>query len=261
MANCDADAELGVTPVSAGEECRLVMRLSMVSMADGSMTQVSMAPNCSTFASFWLNPDRLVSQHVAIMGAFIAATPIGIGCADIRSRSFIGVETQDDQRRGAPLRANQVLAVPQAPAAQPSHGGARHSCCIIPRTGNNSNRHLMRDAPPSAPTMKLGKIVRPHQPDKLPAGISALKQAKRINRVPRSKVSLDGGCPDRSATSHSDGRSVADGQWRHALNWLEDIAGRDQPPDLVQRQRLARKEAYPAMRAMRRVETAAKQAG
>lgn len=148
-----------------------------------------------------------LGEHIALMSGFGAVMPFGISRANLRRRSDIGVKSQNDQRRGAPLRAEKILTVPPAPAAQPCHGGARHRRSIISRTGNNSNRHLSRNPAPFPPTVELRQIVRTHEPHKASPRITALQFTKRIKSIACTKLSLDRRHPDRSATRGLAGRS------------------------------------------------------
>ena len=205
--------------------------------------------------------NQSTGQHVTLAGAIKPAIPVGIGGADGRGRTSIRIETQGCQRRGAPVCAVQILAVPPAPAAQPSHGGARHCTSVIPRTGDYGNRHLTRDRAPPAPAMELRKIVRPHQPYKPPFWVAPLEFAQRIKRVARTHFGFDRSDANRRAPRHLPGRPDPSLQRCHAFGRLENVAGRDQPPHLIQPQSIARKQTDPPMRTMRRIETASEQAG
>ena len=190
-----------------------------------------------------------------------AAIPVRICRTESRCRPGIGVKTQDDQRRGAPLRADEILTAPPAPAAQPCHGGARHSTSIIARTGNNSNRHLACNLAPTPPTMELREIVCSHQPHKPPLGIAAPEHAERIERVPRTEFSFDRRYLYRRPASGPPGRCEARRERCHPRSRLENISRRDEPPHLIQPQGITCEEGYPPMPPVRGIETAAKQAG
>ncbi len=190
--------------------------------------------------------------------------PIRVGGANGRGRHGIGIESQLEQRRSAPSCAKPVfcktiLPVPPAPAAQPDHGGARHSAGIIPRTRDNCNRHRSRDRAPVAPAMKLRQIVRPHQPDEAVSRISPRERSQGIGGIARAHFGLDRGNFDRRAARRAPRRGVACRQAGHAVCGFQNIAGRDQPPHFVETQRAQREQADAPVRTMRRVETAPEQ--
>jgi len=209
-------------------------------------------------------PDQTECQHVARSPGRNAAMPIRVSGANGRGRQRIGIYPQLVQRRGVPscaqsAKSRPFLSEPPAPAAQPGHSGARYGRCIIARTRQNRNRHHPRDLAPVAPAMKLRQIVGPHQPDEAKLRVSPLQLRQRIDGKSRAHFGLDRADANRCAARHGPGRRHPRGQSGHAFNRFQHIAGRDQPPHFIEAQCGERMQADPAMRLVRRIETAAKQ--
>jgi hypothetical protein len=139
-------------------------------------------------------------------------------------------------------------------------GGRRESTKALRRTVDHSDGHLGCDTPPIMPAVKLRKIVRSHDPDKVQAGSAAAQISNRVRSVTRSD--------DGFETTDLDARIVRDKLCRfHALGkimrrpvGLERIAWRHQPPHPVELQTLDREQADGAVSQMRRIERSAQQA-
>jgi len=111
------------------------------------------------------------------------------------------------------------------------------------------------------PPVKLRQIVRAHQPHETPFRIAAQQRSYGVDRVAGAQLTLDRGDPDSRAARQLPGRGDPRAQRRHAGRRLERIAGRDQPPGLVQPQRIQREQSDSPVPAMRRVEATSEQAG
>lgn len=226
--------------------------------------------------------NATVSHIIAQAICGYTVGPIRLCLAQGRSGAGIRIEPQDEKRRGArhrivretgvqgstprwpkiePKSAIAFLPAPPAPSAQPYHGGTRHRSCIIARTRDNRNRHGAGQPPPILPTMELRQIVASHQPDKASAGVASNQRTQTFHGKTRAQLALDRGYANRGTAGHRACRSDPRRQWRHARRRLEHVTGRDQPPHLVQPERRARKQAHPAVTAVRRVEAAAQKAG
>jgi hypothetical protein len=190
-------------------------------------------------------------------GSKVIRGPPGMGTAESRGRAVIRIETQEDQCRCAPLPPFPKAGFRHGIAPEPGHGGARHSGATIARTRDHRNRHCPRDGAPVLPAVKLGKIIRPHQPDKAPLGITPLERAQGVHGVARAQRSFDRGGDDRRASGLLASRAEAGAQRGHAFTRFQGVAGRDQPPHLIQTQRICCEQADAAMPAVGRVEAAA----
>ncbi len=229
------------------------------------MKKARSGPALSPQRSCRAGSNRSKRQHVTRRVSGNPTMPVRVGSAQCGRRHRIWIESQLIQRRGIPPHAQSaisrpVLPEPPAPAAQPGHGGARHSFAVIARTRDNRNRHRTRDCAPVPPSVKLRQIVRAHQPDKPEPGKPPLQLRQRIDGIARAQFRLDRADPDRRATRHALRADHACGQRGHAFDRFQDIAGRHQPPHFIEPQCRARMKADPPVRCMRRIETAAKQA-
>src|SRR5690606_31591412 len=102
---------------------------------------------------------------------------------------------------------------------------------------DHRNRHQSRDPTPIAPTGQLGKIVRPHDPNEASIRIAAHQLLERINGVAGAQLSLDRSRSDWRTARHALGRAEPSGERCHPGGWLERIAGRNEPPELVKIER------------------------
>src|SRR5687768_14515259 len=105
--------------------------------------------------------------------------------------------------------------------------------------------------------MELGNSVGAHQPDEAVAWVPADQLAKRVDGEARPEPRLEIADPDWGSPRHLPGGRKPRLERCHAFVGLERIAGRDQPPHLVEAERVERSEADPAMPAVRRIERAA----
>src|SRR3546814_2645911 len=74
---------------------------------------------------------------------------------------------------------------------------------------------------------------------------------QRMDGIARAELGLDSGRADRRTPRHPLGRGEAGGQRRHALRGLQRIAGRDEPPQFVEVERVDGVQADRPMPAMR----------
>ncbi|PAV66666.1 hypothetical protein WR25_13309 [Diploscapter pachys] len=197
-----------------------------------------------------------------VAGPASVPVPVGIGRTDRGGGGRVGAEAQQHECRQTPRGPMLRLACGPLEAPQPTHRDTREGLVVIPRTRDHRNRHRAGDLAPPAPAMKLRQIVRPHQPDELPPGVTPLQLAQRVERVARIEPRLDIARPDRRPPRHPLGRREPRRQRRHvARAALQRIARRHQPPRLVELQRPDRGERDRPMPAMRRVERSTEQAG
>src|SRR5205823_9351746 len=99
--------------------------------------------------------------------------------------------------------------------------------------------------------------VASEQPDEAVLRVTVLQFAHRIHRIARARAPLDLADADPRTPCHPLGGGEARVEWRHVASArLEGIAGRDEPPHLVEAERLDRREADASVREMRRVEGA-----
>src|SRR3984885_5312084 len=139
--------------------------------------------------------------------------------------------------------------------ARKSLGGRRgEGAKALRRSVDHSDRYLGCYTPPVMPAVKLRKIVRSHDPDKVQTRSTAAQIPYRVSSIACSD--------DGFETAHIDARIMRHLPRRlHALNQivrrpvgLERIARRHQPPHPVKFQTLDREQADGAMRQMRRIE-------
>src|ERR1700733_12937941 len=145
--------------------------------------------------------------------------------------------------------------------ARKSLGGRRgEGAKALRRTIDHSDRYLGCYTPPVMPAVKLRKIVRSHDPDKVQARGTAAQISYCVGSIARSN--------DGFETAHVDAWVMRQLPRRfHALSeivrrtvGLERIARRHQPPHPVKFQTLDREQADGAMCQMRRIERAAEKA-
>lgn len=173
----------------------------------------------------------------------------------------IGSKAQIHERWRSPIGPITRLACGPDEAPQPSHGRSGQGLIFIPRTGDYGNHYMPGYAPPVFPAVELGEIVGPHNPYKPSFRIAPDKLFQRVDGVSRAQFALYGCRPNARAPRHFPGRFQSRLQRRHILGAVfQWVAGRNQPPDLVQPQRIEREQADPPMSAMGRVERTAEKA-
>src|SRR5438128_397950 len=90
--------------------------------------------------------------------------------------------------------------------------------------------------------------------------MASLEQLNGVDRIARPLAPFEIADPDRSATRRLLGRGEASVKRSHVAGvFLERIAGRDQPPHLVEPERAPGGKAHSPMPAMGRVERAAEE--
>src|SRR6185437_15125357 len=113
---------------------------------------------------------------------------------------------------------------------------------------------------PIAPFVKIWQGVASKQPDETVLRIAPLQPPDRVDGEAGALANLEIADPDPRPARHVLGRGQARLERRHVGRaLLQRIAGRDQPPDLVEAERAHRLEADVPMPAMRRVERAAEE--
>ena len=185
--------------------------------------------------------------------------PVWICAANGSCRTRIGIKTQVYQRWCAPSCPVFQAGCGPPVSAEPGPGEARPGGSIIARTEDNRNRHGSGQFAPVFPAMELCQIVAAHQPNKPAPGIAPTQPVQRIDGIAGAQFTLDRRNPNRRPARRAPGRSEAFGQGCHAGIGLQRIAGRYQPPDFIQPQRIGNAQRNAAMPAMRRIETAAQQ--
>jgi hypothetical protein len=190
-----------------------------------------------------------------------AAGPVRIGAAQGRCRTRVRIKSQDHQRWRAPFCPAAETGCSTPVTGEPGHRGARDSGAIIARTGDHGNRHRAGDPAPVFPAVKLGQVVRSHQPDEPPFGPAPDQRGKSIGGEPGAKFSLHHRYPDRGTAGLLCGRAEPGRQRRHPSGRFQRISGGNQPPRLVQRQSANRLCRNAAVAAVGGVEAAPQQAG
>ena len=187
--------------------------------------------------------------------------PIGVNRAKAGGGRRVGRQAKLVNRRCTPSRPMPCLAGRTDEPPQPTHRASRSGSAIITGAANHRNRHDSDDFPPAAPLVKIWHGVGAHQPDEFVAGIAAQKRAQRVDRVARAGAHLEIAGPDRCPPCHSPGRRQPRCEGRHVLCvGLERIAGRHQPPHLIEAKSVERGQADAPMPAMRRIEGTAEEA-
>ena len=202
----------------------------------------------------------MVRDGIAPGKAAITSGPVWIGAAQGRGRARVRIETQLYQRGGAPSCPVLHAGCRPPVSAEPGRRGARGSTAIIAGTGDNRNRHEPGHIAPGLPLVELGQVIAAHQPDEAVARIAPLQRPQRIDSKPRAQLALDSRGANRRAAAVRHGGCEPRRQRSHARPGLERIAGRNQPPHLVQPQRAQRGQADLAVTAMRGIEAPPQQA-
>ena len=179
-------------------------------------------------------------QRITLTRSLVCIMPKRDSLPEQGCRPWIRAKAQMHERRWSPVRPVAGLARGPDDAPQPVRRRRAANGCIIARTGDNSNGHDARNAAPVFPLAELLQIIRAHQPDEAMARVPADERAQRVDRVARAEVRLDRGGADRRVAGLSACTCHARDERCHALCSFERIAGRHQPPDLVQPQRRAR---------------------
>lgn len=191
-----------------------------------------------------------------------SAVPIGIERANGGSGRRVGRKAKQQDRRGTPLRPSFRMARRADISSKPTHRARRSGGPIIAGAGKDGNRQQPGDSTPMPPVMKIRHSVGAHQPDEAEARISAENPRQRVDGKARAFASLEVADADRRSARQRLGRGEPRLQRRHVLRRrLERVAGRDQPPHLVEAQRLGRVDADLPVPAMGGVEGAAEEAG
>src|ERR1700684_318141 len=145
--------------------------------------------------------------------------------------------------------------------ARKSLGGRRgEGTKALRRTVDHSDRYLGCYTPPVMPAVKLRKIVRSHDPDKVQTRSTAAQISYRVGSVARSNDGFETAHVDAWIMRHMPRRLHALGQTVRDPVGLERIARRHQPPHPVKFQTLDREQADGAMCQMRRIERAPEKA-
>src|SRR5688500_1029479 len=105
--------------------------------------------------------------------------------------------------------------------------------------------------------MEIGNSVGTHQPDEAVTRVAAEQLADGVDREVRAGARFKAARADRSPPRHRSGGIEPRLERRHLLAGLERVAGRDQPPDLVEAEGVDGGKADPAMPAVRGIERAA----
>src|SRR5579863_3628157 len=140
---------------------------------------------------------------------------------------------EKNPRRRALLGEACSLIFREAVARKSLGGWRGEGAKALRRTVDHSDRYLGCYTPPVMPAVKLRKIVRSHDPDKVQARSAAAQISYRVSSIARSD--------DGFETSHVDARIMCDMPRRlHAFGeivrhpvGLERISRRYQPPHPV----------------------------
>src|SRR4029079_13166927 len=141
---------------------------------------------------------------------------------------------------------------------EPTHRARRVGSRIITGAANHRNRHFTGQAPPIAPQVKIWQGVASEQPDEAMRGVATLQEPHRIDSETGALTLLEIANPDSGTARGAARRSEPRLERRHVLRaLLQRVAGRDQPPHLVEAERAYRFEADVAVSPVRGVERAA----
>ena len=127
------------------------------------------------------------------------------------------------------------------------------------RPVDHGDRHLVCDADPILPAMKLAEIIGSHQPDEANARAARFQKIDRVGGEARADISFEARDVDAGMTSDRPGGCDTLLLAWQAMNVLERIAGRDQPPDAVEPQPFQGNLREKKVPLMRRIERAAEQ--
>ena len=108
------------------------------------------------------------------------------------------------------------------------------------------------------PAVKLGEVVRPHQPDEAHTGIAGPQRGKGLRGVAGAKMGLDIRDLDPRVLHHL-ARARQTGRHRGRSMRLERIARADHPPHPIQPETLDRLAGDMGVTLVRRIERPAKQ--
>ena len=83
--------------------------------------------------------------------------------------------------------------------------------------------------------VEVAQIVGAHDPGEVDARIARLDQGQRVGRVAQMAAGLEGGHLDARIAGDVLGMPDALGERHQLTRVLQGIAGRDDPPELIQR--------------------------
>ena len=172
----------------------------------------------------------------------------------------VGRQAKQGNRRCTPIRPTFRLARRMDEPSKPAHRARRVDGPIITGAGDDRNWQRFRELAPILPLMELGNSIAAHQPDEFHAWIALLESADGVDRVAGPCADFEVGHADRSAAGHCLRRSITRFIGCHALCGFQRIAGRDEPPHLVEAKRADRGQADPPMPPMGRIERAPEKA-
>lgn len=176
---------------------------------------------------------------------------------DRRGRGVIQRNVHETPGRGS--FGTQIFAAcnPVHPKCPRGNTGSRGHT----RTGTRqyTHRNAAKYVAPAAPFVKLNKVIRPHQPDEMHAGVHRLQRINRIRRCSRAQMRLKIADLHPRIMHHLARLPQPFRHWRR-LSCLQRIAGADQPPYLIQPHALDRFMGDMDMAFMRRVKRPAQQA-
>ncbi len=144
--------------------------------------------------------------------------------------------------------------------AEPSRGVSGQGAQVAMAARQDRERHACRERMPSSPSRQLVQNVGPHDPDEFRLGETTLQGRQRVNGITRSQSRLDarGNDPPPVGENARGGKPLP--EIRHAGARLEHISGRDEQPDLIKPEPLARRFGHMNVSRVRGIEGAAKQA-
>ena len=132
---------------------------------------------------------------------------------------------------------------------------------IITGPANHRNRHFAGQAPPITPFVKIWQGVASKQPNVTVLRVATLEPSHAVNREAGSLPLFEVTDADARTAGHPSGRREPGSERCHIVRaFLERIAGRDQPPHLVEPERPHRCQTDVPVPGVGRIEGSAEQA-
>jgi len=183
--------------------------------------------------------------------------PVGIERAQRRCGRGIGRQAKKQDRRWTPLRPVHRLAVGSDEPRKPAHRARRLGFFIITGAGKHGNWDQRRDVAPVLPAMEFGNSVGAHQPDEAVLWVSVGERPERVDGVAGACLAFEVRHADRCPLRYFLRGDEARLERSHVRALLERVAGRHQPPQFVEAERLDRRQAELAVPLVRGVERSA----
>ncbi len=190
------------------------------------------------------------SVRRSMPSALIAATP---RAPEVRRREIEHPPAHQRPGRWPMQRQRRRLRRRQSPPREPLRRRRQPGAELVARPRQHAHRHRRHDLRPAAPVVEAREVVRPHQPHEMHPAIARLQRLQRRRGIARAEPRLEVGHPHPGMPHDRPRRRQPPLQIRRRIR-LQRIARRDQPPDLIEPERLQRPLADMHMPRMRRIE-------